>query len=376
MRLVSFWMYFVFLENLKYKEQHSKMIKKIISFILITCVCCCTVNLSAEVRNSDLSPIKVTGDNANSILSDFGYEEAFIVDLMEEEKINLATAILQNPDNVQVVQTVNHIDEISALEYIVNTTDEELTNQGMDQTELSYIRDNIENLRSMSDEQLKEKYKRNDEQVKLLRMALNENDNYYNKEITGTAVTSSGSITVSEMDFSLTKYDNRSSTCKPVSYRVLIHFNWNVIPLFAMRDEIGLSWGGNLNSMDISREYFDSYDRQFCKTGTETDYRRETTFNKKGALSGLTQTPNTGILFWHEGASLLIEDTRSEINRGYLYVTLYQNQRQNYDTKALTRYGHKVFAPSVSMKLTSLPDIELGWGYDYTDNQPEVTLTY
>ena len=134
------------------------------------------------------APVQATADNTDQILRDFGIKDYDISALSEEVKITLAQKILINPDLVSYSTSVNQIDEMPDIEMMVNSTDEELKQQGMTDEDIAVSRKNLEALNKLTDQELKEKYKRNDEQIKILRQALTKNPNYCQKKANGNVV--------------------------------------------------------------------------------------------------------------------------------------------------------------------------------------------
>ena len=55
----------------------------------------------------------------------------------------------------------------------------------MTKENLSTYRKDIEHLRSLTNEQLKEEYNATDESIKILKMALTENEQFYQKPLSG-----------------------------------------------------------------------------------------------------------------------------------------------------------------------------------------------
>lgn len=290
-----------------------------------------------------------------------------VIDMREDEKLNLAQAVIDDPNGIFIEKHITQFDEIAYIEKIVNLSDEELISQGMSKEDINEFRIQIKVLNDTSDEKFRDQYQKSDEQIKLIRMALEPDSNYSEKELSGNVVTSSGSITTSEMNFYVTGYNNAATTGHPISYRLYSYFDWLSMPLLHMRDEICLTWGGGLNSKDIVRDYYDDWGNNFYKTGVDTDYRKTTTFTSSGELSGLTQTINNGIVFWLETCSVNLGEDLAFMDHGYNYVTIYNLSKQTKATKALARYGHRVISFSVSsFSFTSIPSINVGSGYDYT----------
>lgn len=356
-----------------------KTSKYILCVIIVICLCVgSNSSVWALTPSSPSPPTQATTDNSDEILIDFGMDEDQVLGMDSKKKLELAQSVLVNPDNVDYSETVSEVDEIMAIETVVNSSDDELLACGMEEDDVVNAREIVDELMSMNDEEIKESYGRNDEQIKLLRVALEESDDYYVKNPESTVVSSSGNISTSQLTFTLTTVDTRSSTCKAVSYWVGTYFRWNQEPYFQGQDEIAMCWGGNLNSKDLSRDYYNNGDLR--ATGNGTNYAKVTAPNwLAGTVCGtISQTVNAGIVYkLDKGIVISTGPTLTvPISYGYTYHTLYQEKRQGYSTKVLAQYGHRV--PSFwvsSFSFTSLPSINIGEGLD-TSNQLESTLIY
>ena len=201
-------------------------------------------------------------------------------------------------------------------------------------------------------------------------MALTENEQFYQKPLSGNIVTTSGDITTTEMDFSLTVSDNRSSTCKPVSYRIITYFNWKYHYITHSTDEVAVGWGGSCNSTNLSRTLYYGHNNQSKKiySGSSSNDVYDDTGR---IISRSTETINQGILTSIEcGANANYTDYYNCLKKGYIYTTIYKNNKDNFSTKVLARYGHLVphIGFSASMSFGGAPGISigLGYGYDYT----------
>ena len=102
----------------------------------------------------------------------------------------------------------------------------------------------------MTNEELAEYYGKNDEEIKLLRMAMEQQSDYQSPE----QVKQEDQVTTSTISTSTLKYAWVSTITgrnqKPVSYFVHIGFQWNGHPSVTfLKDKIGISWGCDMDSM-------------------------------------------------------------------------------------------------------------------------------
>ena len=240
-----------------------KSIKVVATLLsIITALSSSFVNVFAEeesvssiLQNQIEEPIIVTEENADQILLDFGVVPSQVKDMPTNEKLSMAQAIVLNPNKVSYVKTTNLIDEISYIEKVVNSTDEELLAAGITQEELTNNRKIISAMQNMSEQELLDTYKTNPEQIKMLKKAVTPNDKYQEKVLSGNIVTTSGEITNTEMDFILSSWEYNPD-CKAVSYYVQVFFEWNYHYIWHDTDEIALTWGGNFVNTDINRLFF------------------------------------------------------------------------------------------------------------------------
>lgn len=348
--------------------------KNIISFLLaISILLSCSLCVSAQSSN------EMTAEKAEKILLGFDLDQEYVLTMDANEKINFAKSLLDNPESLEVSESISHIDEIAAAEQIVNSTDEELIALGATKEEIRSMRQVITNLKDKSDEQLKKEFDKTSEQVKLLRMAIEPNEDYYQKELTGTVVSTSGDISTSQLYFSISKYNN-STNANPVSSRVTTYFRWDKSPWFYLDDDIAISWGGNLNSKDFSRSYYgasmqqgtDSYKTMNKLISSTTGIGNSYYPNSSWVTSRVREhLVSTGIVYNHNMELEMNDIIMYKVKSGYTYQTLYQTRSEGKETKAVARYAHKVFSVywnSISINTSGSAGfgISLGFGYDYS----------
>ena len=256
--------------------------------------------------------------------------------------------------------------------------DDFFLSNGVSKQEIDEIRECIKTLQNMTEEKIQRVYGKTREEVKLLKLALSKNDNYSFKSLTGNTVSTSGSIANSKLYTSL-YVANRSSSSAP-NYRVQFYFKWSSSPFYIGGwDEMGFAWGGNLKTKEIRREftrpavyepnYWPYYPYFYEGTGYGYDHTNT-------MVNEIKQSVGCGLLNRFKLSPVFNQLQGVAVESGYTYFTLFQNQFQNYSTKILARYGHKV--PSVgvsSMSFTSAPDLKLGWGFDYTE-ELSANITY
>ncbi len=258
-------------------------------------------------------------------LISFGYPKDMLNLLSESEKNEMATEMNNKPDCVQIDVTTVHFDELYWVEFIANSSDEELLKNGLSFEEIEINRNNIHELRELSSDDLKRIYDRSDEEIKLLKIAATPREDYQkSKEIDNKNKVTISQISTTTMSFVTTVSDNTSSTKKPVSYSVTITFKWKRHPAITfLKDRIAATWGCNLNSM-----------------------------SERGAISftgngGSTRSPeieiepNRGLVFsfWQRAVNGFGWDL---LESGTVKFTIFQTRKQNLSAAFVAQYGHEI----------------------------------
>lgn len=332
-----------------------KVSKLIIACTLVISLC---FSGTANVFAADAAPIQATEQNADSILLAHGFNEDD-VDLIEmDKKIEIASALLINPDLVQKSASVSEIDELTDIERFVNTSEETLLESGMKQEDIDSANNLIQNWKASSDEELMERYDRDQVEIKMLRMACEPTEDYTDKEVTSTPVTSSGSISSSKLYFSTTA--TKQKFCGRVRYRVVNTFKWKSLPFVDfLTDEIVNAWGGSMWTSNYSSKLVYAYgdiNVPGVKTKTYTAHYEE------GPI-------NAGFRFWtHQAQGDLITGLNyHQLWKGSASLLLTTNGNcKNKDTKILAQYGHHTIGWS-GVSISKSPSISFGTGWDYSD---------
>ena len=170
-------------------------------------------------------------------------------------------------------------------------------------------------------------YGKNDEEIKLLRMAMEQQSDYQSPEqVKQEDQVTTSTISTSTLKYAWVIYDNRAETKKPVSYFVHIGFQWNGHPSVTfLKDKIGISWGCDMDSMAETCEV--------VLTGINGSSIR------KGEMEVV---PNKGLIFtfWQRAVHGLGFDL---ISSGYAACTVFQNSRRDLSARIESKYGHGVF---------------------------------
>lgn len=345
-----------------------RFLKNVLSMMIVFMLILSVPNFFTA--SADSSPITATKDNADQILLDYGLDQTYIDNVSVEDKIDLASTILINPELVEVATTVDEFYELDMIEEFVNTDDKTLEAK-YDKKIVKEVQSSIDELNDLKDADIKRLYHKSDEEIKMLRFALKKNKNYVKPKFSENVVTSSGNIAASKLTTSLTKTDNRSATCKAVSYKIIYTFNWKSQPLCHLNDDVVVTWGGDLNSRSLVRKLTSVDGYTSTATGSNYMYYNGIFGATKTVIGTATQTLNKGIFCQHSMDALPQDDSHAHyIKSGSYSLTIYQNTKKNFSTQVLARYAHKV--PSIYWSSMSFSKsgvsvgISLGFGYDYS----------
>ena len=278
---------------------------------------------------------------------DFGYPQNLLHTMKDAQKLELASKIKTCPESVSLQTVVSPIDELSMMELLVNATDEQLRCIGFSEEDIMMNRQMITSMRALTNEELAEYYGKNDEEIKLLRMAMEQQSDYQSPEqVKQEDQVTTSTISTSTLKYAWVIYDNRAETKKPVSYFVHIGFQWNGHPSVTfLKDKIGISWGCDMYSMAETCEV--------VLTGINGSSIR------KGEMEVV---PNKGLIFtfWQRAVHGLGFDL---ISSGYAACTVFQNSRRDLSARIESKYGHGVF--TVTGGGVSIGVAEGGVGIDF-----------
>ena len=267
--------------------------------------------------------------DAERIMVDFGYPQNLLHTMKDAQKLELASKIKTCPESVSLQTVVSPIDELSMMELLVNATDEQLRCVGFREEDIMMNRQMITSMRAMTNEELAEYYGKNDEEIKLLRMAMEQQSDYQSPEQVkqeDQVTTSASLISTSTLKYAWVIYDNRAETKKPVSYFVHIGFQWMSDPIVSvLKDKIAISWGCDMDSMN-----------EMC----EVELRGPNQSSVRTAQ--MEVVPNKGLVFtfWQRASHGLFFDL---ISSGYAACTVFQNSRRDLSARIESKYWHGVF---------------------------------
>lgn len=307
------------------------------------------------------------------ILVAYGYTEETAEALPADIQERLAKKLLEDPDSVDIATLTLETDLLSEIEAFFLFSEEELIDMGADPDAVKRTKVELLSYYSMSNSELAKTLGIDTVEAALIKEAICSgqihagNKDYRNKK---TGVSASGSITTSEMTYTQTAENNSTPTAP--SYDVSITYAWKeVYSLAVFDDKIVAAWGGGLNSKNISS--CARYYNWSTVGGSFGSYYTYKTMNK-------TETVQSALEFeFPQSVNNPNVINMPKTKSGYVNFTLYQTQKQGYDTKVLSNYCHKVISVgggSISVDVSG-PSVglEIGYGYD-TNVQYESTISY
>ncbi len=326
----------------------------------------CFVILVFAISNTALAKGDGSSLDSVEILVEHGYTESAAQVIPEEKRDEIANMLLVNPEKVDISKVSMEVDILSEIEALFTYSDEELIQMGADADSIKCTKKEFLDYYSLDIVDLAEKLGLSEIEAKMLQRSIETGiiNSKKGSKIQKNGIKASGTITSSEMYYYQTVI-NRSSASAP-NYNVTLSYSW-VAPYFSniYKDVIVVGWGGQLNSsnIDSSAEY---YYADGVTSSTFGAYYTEREMTARESIQA-------GIEF--EFDQLL--DHVAETESGYATFTIYQTRFQNYDSKIISNYCHRV--PSITGDVNisisaSGPSVSLTIGTAY-DRTPEKRTT-
>lgn len=258
------------------------------------------------------------------------------------------------------------VDTLSEIENYLSCTEEELQDFGLTEEEIDECDEELSEILSMSNKELKQNFSLSNTEVKALRLAEEngienrENNIVDNKKISNE-VCASGALTSSDIKY--TQSVANQSTSKKPKYVVNLSYAWKYAYWYApFSDKIVVAWGGKLNSMsEVGTAYYNDYNPDTYKWKemvASTRMGEEVKINKgyifdfpqlygkaktKGVLGGKSRT-------------------------GFATCVLYNDRFKNLSTKITSHYCHAVIGVdhSISIGVPAAGEITIGSAYEET----------
>ncbi|MCK1999106.1 hypothetical protein MPH47_18075 [Psychrobacillus psychrodurans] len=303
----------------------------------------------------------LTNEEVDKILINFGYEKEELPYYFEQNKLDLAQAIQENPENVQKSTSYLRVDNIGLIEYYTNTSDQEILENASPEN-LKAIKEKLNKIDSKSVDELMKENDFSEGEAKLVKSALKKNPKYKApKKFGKKEVTTSGEISSSDLAFTMS-VNNKSTTTAP-SYDVTLNHNWQNPYFFdIVKDNVAAAWGGNLDVKNISAlVYYNKGNWYSGKYGAGV-----------GSFApGSTVSPNTGIVFEFDQSK---QDAAVQAKSGNYWFTVFQNKKQGYSTTLVSQFAHKILTVS-NVTVSNTPSIVIGLGKDESP-QKKANINY
>lgn len=316
------------------------MKKKFLSFLLLTVMG--VTNFYSITANAD-----TLDDYKLNLLVQHGYTVGTAEALPEEAKNEIYESLLNNPNSVDITTTFLEVDALSEIEAFLSHTDEELIDIGLDQSDIDENNAQINTMINMTDKELKENYKYNDVEIKLLKKSVENGKKIRNNEIkvpskNDTSVNASGTIAASKLAFTQNVTDNTPG--KAPNYRVQNSFDWATPTLIGgLSDSVVIAWGGGLN-LDTNSALGNS--KYYVPNGAGTAWSVENPNPTKTIPMTYVQKIQEGITYTFK------QNDTGKVRNGYASTTIYQTKYQGYDTNVVSIYAHKTISVGANITIS------------------------
>ncbi len=292
----------------------------------------------------------------NSCLLEFGIPQEIIDALPDNSKTDIYNAIQKDEEKVFVSTSKMVVDNLAEIESFMSYTDEELVNAGVSYSKVQEYRTLLKEMYSMTEAELSVAYDFSAVETKLFKKAYESGVSKVGKmgEIDSSkyGITTSGTITSSEMTYSTIAIDGSSQSSIPVYYTVNCAYAWtSPFNIVLFDDCIAAVWGGYLHESNISGLSAYNYAPWGYWEGVYT-YK---------TMTLIDQAPNQHFLLEFPQA---VDNKMTK--SGSVVFNLSSNTRQGNSSYVITRYGHKhisVTSPSITW---GSPSVSFGTAYNQT----------
>ena len=261
------------------------------------------------------------------------------------------------------------VDTLSEIENYLSCTEEELQDFGLTEEEIDECDEELSEILSMSNKELKQNFSLSNTEVKALRLAEEngienrENNIVDNKKISNE-VCASGALTSSDIKY--TQSVANQSTSKKPKYVVNLSYAWKYVYLYGcFDDKIAVSWGGNLNSMsEVGTAYYNDYNAV------------KFTWKDMVSQKRMEEEPkiNKGYIFEFPqsyGKCKTNSELSGKSRTGFATCTLYNDRFKNLSTKITSLYCHAVIGwdHSIAIGVPASGEITIGSSYEKTSKR-------
>lgn len=354
-----------------------------ISLVLIACI---TITSYTNVHAKDIESNVIINNNTVyrevenkellndgyqddiSVIKENGYSEADIQDLSMDTISEVADALEEDSDSVQISTGVYTFDELQNIEVLANLSEEELVSQcGLSKQKAKEIKKQFKSFENMSNNQIKKEYNLNDGEVALLRKALRKQSNYkpYKAIKDDDKVTLSSTISSSKLSFTQTVVNNstyKNGKRTNSNYKVTESFSWlKCYYPWGFTDTIGVAWSGGYTYSTSSKSI--SY---YNMKGVLPSFTWGAAKGSKNASADGTASKGCKYSFSQAYSSSLSNIAYAK--SGKIVLNLTQSGYAGKKAQVISKYCHKVLAPgSVSVSSSPSVTVSVKASYQTTD---------
>lgn len=347
-------------------EKARKIISMCVALILVS-----TTHSSLLARAQSNSDNKASRGKMIETLVDNGYAQE-TAEALDESKLEEIYGYIADGTMMDISTCSMEVDTLSEIENYLSCTEEELLDLGLTEDEIDGCDEQISDLLSMSNKELKQNFSLSNTEVKALRLAeengIENRENHIvdNKKI-NNEVCASGALTSSDIKY--TQSVANQSTSKKPKYVVNLSYAWKYVYFYGcFDDKIAVAWGGKLNSMsEVGTAYYTEYDPNYMTWIDSIAKKRmegEPKINK-GYIFKFPQSYGQG------NHSSVPGKTKT----GFATCTLYNDRFRNLSTKILSQYCHAVIGwnHSISIGAPLSGEISITPSSDYEVTQKRQT---
>lgn len=339
-------------------EKARKIISMCVALILVS-----TTHSSLLARAQSNSDNKASRDKMIEALVVNGYAQE-TAEALDESKLEEIYGYIVDGTMMDISTCSMEVDTLSEIENYLSCTEEELLDLGLTEDEIDGCDEQISDLLSMSNKELKQNFSLSNTEVKALRLAeengIENKENHIvdNKKISNE-VCASGALTSSDIKY--TQSVANQSTSKKPKYVVNLSYAWKYVYLYAcFDDKIAVAWGGKLNSMsEVGTAYYNEYDpiKFTWKDMISNKRMGEEAKINKGYIFEFPQSYGK----FNNG------DIYGKSRTGFATCTLYNDRLRNLSTKIVSQYCHAVIGwdHSISIGVPASGEITISPGSAY-----------
>ena len=313
-----------------------------------------------------------------SIIMKNGYSQADIQNLSSDTIDEVASALSEDKDSVDISTKTYTFDELQNVEAVVNYSEDQLvTKCGLSSDKAHEIKKQVQTLQNMSDNQIKQKYELSNDEILILRKALNSQKNYkpYKTIKDDDKVTLSSTISSSKLSFSQTvinksTYKNGKRTNS--KYKVTESFKWlKCYYPWCFTDTIGVAWSGGYTYSTSSKNI-----TYYNMKGIWPAFSWAA--SSKGSKSATADgTPSVGCKYSFSQAYSSSLTNMAYAKSGKIVLYISQSGYKGKKAQIISKYCHKVIAFG-SVSISSSPAItpSFSTSYNCTDTDNTNNIIY